>query len=475
MAISSTQKERSRHMSTNETTNLSQELTYIPVKAIFPHKDNPRLNIGDISELTESVKKNGVLQNLTVMPKEGSDGKYTVLLGHRRLAAAKAAGLEQVPCRIVKDVDRNEQISMMLQENMQRNDLTVYEQSQSFQLMMDLGETVKTLSEKTGFSESTVRHRVKLAELDQGLLKKKEQDEAWQMNLMDLYELEKVESKAQRNDILSKATSSSDMRWRIRQAIEQAAIQKNRKVLMKKLNSMKITKGPSGCAPYMNGWDKLLEFDLRNDIPEEINIKKPVKEVFWADGYGDRIYLLAKAKKADRQLSAADMELEQKRKNRKKLTEIVKKMDADRKAYVRDIVSGKIETSSALRKEQMSKNICDKLMNIMMDSDYASISLRAWVETAENKDYWKLTSEEREKYKESLLNESLINKLFVFTVASVSHLELVGYPCGYKESDGACLKEMYEVLNLWGFRLPEEEQKVLDGTHKLYTAEGDET
>lgn len=55
----------------------------------------------------------------------------------------------------------------MLLENMQRSDLTVYEQAQGFQMMLDLGESISDISEKTGFSETTVRRRVKLLELDQ--------------------------------------------------------------------------------------------------------------------------------------------------------------------------------------------------------------------------------------------------------------------------------------------------------------------
>lgn len=44
----------------------------------------------------------------------------------------------------------------MLEENMQRNDLTIYEQAQGFQMMLDLGETAETIAEKTGFSTSTI-------------------------------------------------------------------------------------------------------------------------------------------------------------------------------------------------------------------------------------------------------------------------------------------------------------------------------
>lgn len=81
----------------------------------------------------------------------------------------------------------------MLLENMQRSDLSVSEQAQGFQLMLDLGETETTIAEKTGFSRSTVRHRLNLAKLDQETLTSREENKDFQLTLTDLYELEKVQ------------------------------------------------------------------------------------------------------------------------------------------------------------------------------------------------------------------------------------------------------------------------------------------
>ena len=117
------------------------EIKYIPVKKLWPHPDNPRKDVGDVTELAESIKANGVLQNLTVVPLIGEitkkrDGEsYRVIIGHRRLAAAKLAGLEELPC-VVVEMSEREQLSTMLTENMQRSDLTVYEQAQGFQMML---------------------------------------------------------------------------------------------------------------------------------------------------------------------------------------------------------------------------------------------------------------------------------------------------------------------------------------------------
>ena len=205
---------------------MNEELTMLPVADIYPHPDNPRKDVGDVTELADSVKKRGILQNLTVMPGHWTNGDwcdegYTTLIGHRRTAAAKQAGIESAPCRIVTGLTKNEQVSMMLEENMQRNDLTIYEQAESFQLMLDLGDTVESLSEKTGFAKSTIYHRLNLAKLDHDVIKEKEDDESFQMSLKDMYELEKIDDVKERNRILSKATSSSNLKYEVERTVKE--------------------------------------------------------------------------------------------------------------------------------------------------------------------------------------------------------------------------------------------------------------
>lgn len=180
-------------MNVNEKT--PGKLVYIPIDRIHPHPDNPRKELGDLTELVESIKANGILQNLTVVP-FGQDvyggvweDEYRVIIGHRRHAAAEKAGLTELPC-IIADMTEEEQISTMLVENMQRSDLTVYEQAKSFQqLSLNFGKSIAEISTMSGFSEATVRRRQKLAELDDKKFKKAVERGA---TLFDFAELEKV-------------------------------------------------------------------------------------------------------------------------------------------------------------------------------------------------------------------------------------------------------------------------------------------
>ena len=182
-------------------------LVYLSVDSIFPHQDNPRKELGDLTELAESIKAKGIMQNLTVVPfkskvnpKFNGAGRYTVIIGHRRLAAAKLAGLSEVPCVIVEMSER-EQLATMLLENMQRVDLTAYEQAKGFQLMIDFGDTVDGIAEKTGFSKKTVKHRLEMAKLNEKTLK---EVSSRQVTMEDFDKLSKIKSLKKRNEVLAK-------------------------------------------------------------------------------------------------------------------------------------------------------------------------------------------------------------------------------------------------------------------------------
>lgn len=178
--------------------NKKSKLQMIQVEKLHPHPQNPRKVIGDVTELAESIKANGILQNLTVVPNNDNWDDFTVIIGHRRLAAAKQAGLTELPCAIV-EMSEKEQLSTMLTENMQRSDLTVYEEAKGCQLLLDLGDTVAEIAEKTGFSESKIRRRVKLCELDEEAFK---ESQIRQPTLADYDRLNQIKDIGTRNKLL---------------------------------------------------------------------------------------------------------------------------------------------------------------------------------------------------------------------------------------------------------------------------------
>lgn len=183
---------------------MENKIVMISIERLHQHPKNPRKNIGDVSELTESIKKSGILQNLTVVPwvselsGASEEGQYTVVIGHRRLAAAKKAGLKELPCAI-KEMTPAEQLATMLAENVQRNDLSPIEQAEGIQMMFDIGETVSDVVQKTGLSESTVRRRTKLLELDRDKLRATEGRGA---TIADYEKLNQIDDIKERNRVL---------------------------------------------------------------------------------------------------------------------------------------------------------------------------------------------------------------------------------------------------------------------------------
>ncbi len=184
--------------------NEVENLVYIEIGNLHEHPANPRKDVGDVSELAESIKVNGVLQNLTVVPyysqvhKREIEGLYTVIIGHRRLAACKKAGIEKVPCVIAHMTDQ-EQVRTMMIENMQRSDLTLLEEADGFQMMLDMGESVSSIAEQTGISESTVRRRLSLTKLDRNEMKKAQERGA---TLQDYAKLDQVKDPETKNKVL---------------------------------------------------------------------------------------------------------------------------------------------------------------------------------------------------------------------------------------------------------------------------------
>lgn len=179
---------------------MDDKIIMLPVTELYPHPDNPRRELGDLTELTSSIRERGVLQNLTVTPREG--GGYTVLCGHRRRAAAINAGLTALPCVVIEDISLADQIALMLCENMQRNELTLAEQAQGVQMMIDLGIPAGEVAQKTGLSESTVRRRLKLAEFDRAAL---ERACGTNITIDDILSLSEIKDAKKRDEVLSKA------------------------------------------------------------------------------------------------------------------------------------------------------------------------------------------------------------------------------------------------------------------------------
>ncbi len=139
----------------------------IPINKIAPNPEQPRTEIGDLTELTDSIKQNGVLEPLLVKPK--GDGTWMIIAGERRWRASKLAGLSEVPC-IEFDIDEQTIAEIALIENLQRKDLTVWEEADGLAFLSGkFGYTHEEIAKKIGKSRTTVTESMALAGLPESI------------------------------------------------------------------------------------------------------------------------------------------------------------------------------------------------------------------------------------------------------------------------------------------------------------------
>jgi len=133
----------------------------LAIEDLQPNADQPRKDQGDLSGLTESVRQKGILEPLLVryLPQSG---KYMIISGERRYHAARAAGLREVPC-IEKDADAAESMELALIENLQRKDLTPFEEAEGIHALAErFALTHEEIAKRIGKSRSSVTEAVSL-------------------------------------------------------------------------------------------------------------------------------------------------------------------------------------------------------------------------------------------------------------------------------------------------------------------------
>jgi ParB family chromosome partitioning protein len=136
----------------------------IAIDQIDPNPNQPRQVMGDLSELIASISEKGILEPLVVRPR-GS--RFQIVAGERRYQAAVQAGLRELPV-VIRDVDETEMLELALIENLQRKDLTPFEESEALQgLAESCGYTHEDLARRLGKSRTSVTESLSLNAMPQ--------------------------------------------------------------------------------------------------------------------------------------------------------------------------------------------------------------------------------------------------------------------------------------------------------------------
>lgn len=430
-------------------------LTTIAIEKLHPHPQNPRKVIGDVTELAESIKANGILQNLTVVPMNDDWTEFTVIIGHRRLAAAKQAGLTELPCAVVEMTEK-EQLSTMLTENMQRSDLTVYEEAKGCQLLLDLGDTVAEIAEKTGFSESKIRRRVKLCELDEEAFK---ESQIRQPTLADYDRLNQIKNIGTRNKLLeSIGTNNFDN-------LLYSAVKKQKTEEEKE----KIEK-----LCFEHGMTKVQNHD---EIPSNYSyaglfaLKDFVGKDF-ADGrkryfyfaYGSNIYIYAETSKKQEKNDPEEekRKLEEQRWDKlvEQAEEIDERCEALRRGFMLDT-----NFNDNYKKQELVKFIVNQV------AMGASSKAYKFSEVAESQDDESIDSYISEHWSDnsSRMLMAAAYALCQKNYSSFSYISVNYSDKTFSRKNNLDLNRFYVLLCKLGYVMSDEEIQLRDGTHPIFT------
>ncbi|MBR4034577.1 MAG: ParB/RepB/Spo0J family partition protein [Clostridia bacterium] len=477
-----------------KTPTAENRLVYLPISELYPHPDNPRKDLGDLTELADSIKAKGVMQNLTVVKghyltveeyiamckaegvtkevaknmysRENAyvDDGYTVIIGHRRMGASKLAGLKELPCVIV-EMSAKDQVATMLLENMQRSDLTVFEQAQGFQMMFDFGESVESIAEKTGFSKSTVRRRLKMAELDQNTLK---EVSARQLSLEDFDRLSQIDDIDQRNECL-KEIGTANFNQTINNKLKKQNIAKKLplvKEYVKKLHARKITRSETYGGKYesvdtnirFHEWDPETPLvDFKEDDP---------RKLFYCidEDWGTIGFYVERPKAKPQKRPQAEIDREKYiAETRAQLTELAADLYKLRSDFIKNF-------------NGTSKNIADLLQGAVIAS---TLHVITWVRTDSTSIYDALGVENAgysdAKYEKTLeaIKAQGVKVYPRIVYAAFGDAADSTYFTGYnyefpKHETNLKLNALYEWLTLLGYEMSDDEKQLRDGTHPLF-------
>jgi ParB family chromosome partitioning protein len=134
----------------------------IPIDQIDPNPDQPRQAMGDLSELIASVAEKGIIEPLIVRQRAG---RFQIVAGERRYQAAVQVGLTGVPV-VIRDVDDQEVIELALIENLQRKDLTAFEEAEALHSLSSRSNlTHEQVAKRIGKSRTAITESLSIHEM----------------------------------------------------------------------------------------------------------------------------------------------------------------------------------------------------------------------------------------------------------------------------------------------------------------------
>ena len=439
----------------------------MPIEYLVPHPQNPRKDLGNLEELTASIKENGIYQNLTVIPVNeavpGEEPKYMVVIGHRRLEAAKRAGLQEVPCAIVRGMSETRQLQTMLLENMQRSDLTVYEQAQGFQQLLDFGMDIEDISQQSGFSKRTIRRRLEIAKLDQNKLK--ELSSTRQLSLKEFDALAKIKNLEARNEAMEKI-GTNDFALAVSLAVEKEKLDANMPVFLADMERLGIKKFPDSANKYSSKYRRVGSLDLYEYEVTKDKIPKKTEGLYYEASYPRNVEFYVKETKKAKIIKKSAKELEKE----KRIKEAWFKVDAMAATHY-ELRKAFVENLRGTAKQREAVYMGAYSLIVLRSVAYMSCGDISKEAGMDNKYFDPRRDEKAVKlaYESYDNTQKCIEVIYKLFNDNEKEFYANGYRAGYPEYKfNPRLEAMYHWLTKLGYQMSSEEKLIAAGTHEIF-------
>jgi len=433
------------------------------------------------------MKKTGKLPRVMIAAAGSGSGKTTITCGLLQILKNRGIRVQAFKCgpdyidplfhsRVIGVPSRNldlflsseDTVRYLMTADAEKADLTVIEQAQGFQMMLDLGDSVEDITRKTGFSETTVYHRLNIAKLDQDVLKDCMDGEAgFQLSITDLIALEQLKDVDDRNEVLSEACSSADLKGRIERRARENREKERQKKIVADLEAMGIRAANKSVEreQWTQKWETVAEYDLNDEVPKEYQIKGlkdgkiAGKDAFWVR-YQYRCWISVIVKAPEKKQTKADRERQEREAKIKEIKEILKNQAKNRSGFIESLLEGKmdpvkddVETIRTMWRTLLEMDVCINNWELYDVIDEA----------------WRQDEEVKTKAKERIKETPVTVQMLFFIVDDVETTSTVDWQGRYLPEHAEKIRRVDEFLESYGMPLDDKTYlEIRDGSSALY-------
>ena len=239
--------------------------------------------------------------------------------------------------------------------------------------------------------------------------------------------------------------------------------QENMKLYVAAMKKLGLKKAPKEANTefYSNKWERMQEYSLDKEPPKEMKFKDNGEQIFYLERYGN-ICVIRKAKKEKKVLSPAEEAKKQNMRNKKQIKAILKEAANTRKVFIEGILSGRID--KVTDEKQVEADLFEQMMHWEAFAGHNKL-----IQFFVGCEVYNAPKEEIEAAKKKMQGLSVLQKLLCLVSAMVADADLVEWNYTYSTIRGEKVKAFYKVLEQYGFRfLNDEEKDVVEGTSGLY-------